>query len=358
MNITMFRRLYHSTSVLCSIKKQGIKLTKMVNPKSKKQWYQAPTQEIDAMPSVKSLTKTKYEPGKQGARRVAMLNKLFMKYITDIMSTGTVSMNIIGRGIEISKVRITPDFQTLNVFWICKGNAADQETEAVLNKTAGALRHELSTLRLMGEVPYVAFVKDRQEALLVDLDNRLCVADYGEGYTPTELGHLLKSDFTLDMKLSPEMKAKIKQLESELPVVDDPIPEMTHNVYGLDHANMMGRLLAARKKSKDAWNNLDNESNVISYRTTFNKNAQQLDTTKQKRELAEFLHKRQILQKKLAKQDRKSREDLKVAAQEIPETQYEPQYDMVEEEDYYDFDEDYFDDRPKFEEIKSYDKIK
>lgn len=71
-----------------------------------RQFYQIPTSDIDALPSVKSLTKTKYEPGKQAARRVAMLNKLFMKYVTDIMSTGTLSMNIVGKGIEISKVHI------------------------------------------------------------------------------------------------------------------------------------------------------------------------------------------------------------------------------------------------------------
>lgn len=56
------------------------------------------------MPSVKSLTKTQKEPGKRSIRRAAMLNKMFMKQITDLMSTGTVSMNILGRGIEISKV--------------------------------------------------------------------------------------------------------------------------------------------------------------------------------------------------------------------------------------------------------------
>lgn len=56
------------------------------------------------MPSVKSLTKIKYEPGKRGVRRKAMLNKLFMKNITDLMSTGTMSMHVVGRGIEISKV--------------------------------------------------------------------------------------------------------------------------------------------------------------------------------------------------------------------------------------------------------------
>lgn len=58
------------------------------------------------MPSVKSLTKVKHEPGKRGERRIAMLNKMFMKNITDLMSTGTLAMNVVGYGIEISKVSI------------------------------------------------------------------------------------------------------------------------------------------------------------------------------------------------------------------------------------------------------------
>lgn len=64
------------------------------------------------LPSVKSLTKTQKESGKRAIRRTAMLNKVFMKQITDIMSTGTVSMDIVGRGIEISKVR-TPSIHLI-----------------------------------------------------------------------------------------------------------------------------------------------------------------------------------------------------------------------------------------------------
>lgn len=68
-----------------------------------RQWY--PTQlETDIMPSVKSLTKTQNEPGKRAIRRSSMLNKMFMKHITDLMSTSTVAIDVVGRGIEISKV--------------------------------------------------------------------------------------------------------------------------------------------------------------------------------------------------------------------------------------------------------------
>lgn len=60
--------------------------------------------EMNTLPSIKSLTKVSHEPGKRGVRRIAVLNKLFMKHITDLMSTGSSGLDIVGRGIEISKV--------------------------------------------------------------------------------------------------------------------------------------------------------------------------------------------------------------------------------------------------------------
>lgn len=49
---------------------------------------------------------------------------------------------------------------------------------------------------------------DKQEAQIADLDRRLTIADFGEDYTPTEIGHMLKTEFTLNTKLSPEMKVR------------------------------------------------------------------------------------------------------------------------------------------------------
>ncbi|KAG6456532.1 hypothetical protein O3G_MSEX009762 [Manduca sexta] len=333
-----FYRYYHMSCALYNLKKQGMKLCKMVNPKTKRQWY--PQIEAPAMPSLKSLTKVKNEPGKRGIRRMAMLNKMFMKQITDMMSTGTVAMDIVGRGIEISKVNISPDFQRVNVFWVCKGDTTDEETETLLNKTAGALRHELSTLRVMGQVPYISFVKDHQEARLVDLDRCLAAADYGEDFKATDMGHILKSEFTLVTKLSAEMKAKIQRIEEELPIEDDAIPEMTHNVYGLDHAKIMSRLLAARKKSRDAWQNLGNDS-VISYRVSQESKPPEVNTTSQSKELAEFLQKRQILQNKLSKQLRSSNVDWMAHDKEDDNEEeiiYDDEYEdelFYEEDDFY-----------------------
>ncbi|XP_053614882.1 putative ribosome-binding factor A, mitochondrial [Plodia interpunctella] len=333
----LLRRLFHLSATVNSAKRQGIKLCKLIEPRNKKRWYPTQSMDTDILPSIKSLTKVQHEPGKRGVRRVAMLNKLFMKQITDIMSTGTVAMDIVGRGIEISKVQVTPNMQTVNVFWVCKGNSSDEDTEAALNKVAGGLRHELSTLRVMGEVPYITFVKDKHESHVADLDRRLAEADYGEDYTPTDVGHLIKSEFTLDTKLSPEMKAKIKQLEEEVPIVDEPIPEMTQNIYGLDHAKILNRLLAARKRSKEAWVTLE-ESPVVSYRTPEEKSSAP-DVTEQRKQLADFLQKRRIMQNKLNKQLRDTRSVLEPIDDD---DDYENAYDEDDEE-YYEEEEEYED---------------
>ncbi|XP_060805485.1 putative ribosome-binding factor A, mitochondrial isoform X1 [Amyelois transitella] len=337
-----FRRFYHLTASLQSVKKQGIKLCKMIEPRNKKRWHHPQYSETNMMPSVKSLTKMQHEPGKRGVRRVAMLNKLFMKQITDIMSTGTVSMDIVGRGIEISKVKVNPDMQTVNVFWVCKGNANDDETEEVLNRVAGALRHELSTLRVMGEVPYIVFVKDKQESHVADLDRRLTEADYGEDYALTDAAHIIKTEFTLDTKLSPEMKAKIKLLEEEVPIIEESLPEMTHNIYGLDHAKIMNRLLAARKKTKDAWVNLD-ATPVISYRTSDSK-IPEPDVMEQRKQLADFLLKRQIMQNKLSKQLKDTRSILEPSNDDHEDFVYDEE---VEDDEYYE-EEDEYEDTSRF----------
>lgn len=69
--------------------------------------------DLELLPSVKSLGKTQNEPGKRAIKRSAMLNKLFMKHISDMMSTGTVAMDVVGKGIEISRVNYVHHFSLI-----------------------------------------------------------------------------------------------------------------------------------------------------------------------------------------------------------------------------------------------------
>lgn len=51
-----------------------------------------------------AVAKIKGQPAKSGRKRVNVLNKLFMKYATDLLTTGDLGQKVFGRQIEISKV--------------------------------------------------------------------------------------------------------------------------------------------------------------------------------------------------------------------------------------------------------------
>lgn len=69
----------------------------------RKSWYKS---NVGANPSFEELIKqtTKNNAGRQTSKRLAVLNKLLMKNITDLMATGENSDKLVGFGLEISKV--------------------------------------------------------------------------------------------------------------------------------------------------------------------------------------------------------------------------------------------------------------
>ena len=50
------------------------------------------------------------------------------------------------------------------------------------------------------------FVTDKQYAKAAEVDRILATADFGEGYVPVDVGHQLKSEFTLHTSLPPKIK--------------------------------------------------------------------------------------------------------------------------------------------------------
>lgn len=69
----------------------------------RKVWYKST---VGANPTFQELMEhiTKNNAGRQSNKRVQVLNKLIMKNITDLMSTGEHSNALIGFGLEVSKV--------------------------------------------------------------------------------------------------------------------------------------------------------------------------------------------------------------------------------------------------------------
>lgn len=196
--------------------------------KGKRGWFNAPGQStFNQFTSAKSISNP-LGVQKHTNRRITVLNKLFMKNITDLMATGTMAEEIVGRGIEISRVKVAPDFQNINIYWLAKGSEDDQALESLLRRCSGLLRHELSQLRVMGEVPRMHFVKDLEFAKYVEVERILKEADMGG------------DECDLD----------------EEEAVSEPIrtlPEMRNDVLGLNHSAILRRIQEKLKISKVAW---------------------------------------------------------------------------------------------------------
>lgn len=206
-----------------------------------RKWY-----ETKARPNEGSMVTPKLISNHVTRRRV-VLNKLFMEHITDLMATGEASTHILGRSIEISHVNVTPDFRTVLVYWSSKRSSENCQTEKILNDCAYSIRHELTRLRVIGQVPLIKFVKNKQLASLTELEKRMSTADYGEDYEPLAQLPFSGPELTLTVKLPPEVKAKILAIDNEIDEETEDefhvdMPPMRHDVLGVDHHAIMTKV--------------------------------------------------------------------------------------------------------------------
>ncbi|KAK2708561.1 hypothetical protein QYM36_014237 [Artemia franciscana] len=63
------------------------------------------------------------------------------------------------------EVKITNDFQILNVFWVPNGDESDVTTSKILDRNAGLLRKRLTELGLMVRIPHIIFSQENLDFL-------------------------------------------------------------------------------------------------------------------------------------------------------------------------------------------------
>lgn len=216
--------------------------------KGKRRWHY---EEFPKMVTAQKLSNA-YGQGKEANRRITVLNKLFMKNVTDLMATGVFADVLFGYGIQISTIKVSPDFKKLNIFWI-SNNICDDEVNRRLKSVAGPLRHELSVLRLMGEIPQINFCRDKALTKSTEVDALIKKADYGEDFVPTDPTIFLRSNPKLEYRLSEETRRKIHALNQSNDEIDEVLPPMRHDIYGLDHYEIMKSITASIYKSVKAW---------------------------------------------------------------------------------------------------------
>lgn len=285
--------------------KREVKVMKKImagRDKGRRRWHY---EEFPKMVTVQKLSSAGGQ-GKEANRRITVLNKLFMKNVTDLMSTGVYAEVLYGYGIQISTVKVTSDFKKLNIFWTSSG-VCDDEVDRRLKSIAGPLRHELSVLRLMGEIPQINFCRDKSLAMSAKVDYLIRRADFGEDFVPTDPTLFIRNETKLETKLSDEVKRKIRELDQEKNDEGfEVIPQMRHDIYGLDHDRIMKSVMASMSKSAKAWESYGSKETTkpIEIRETVN-----FDRLKKDAELREgfikFLEKKQQ-EKKITPERKKS----------------------------------------------------
>ncbi|XP_055542981.1 uncharacterized protein LOC129728559 [Wyeomyia smithii] len=215
-----------------SVSKQGKVLQKLMHQpnKNKQKWY---ADKNSTIPN--SFVKVE---GRESHRRLAVLNTLFMEQITNLLSTGEHSEELLCYDVQISRVKVSIDFHSIHVFWFSRDEVNEEQIEKILKSVSGSLRHELAQLKLIGLVPKLVFMKDKAYNLMNRLDYVLKQADDGEckNHEPVLS---LKNDTEFYTKLSPEVRKEIYQLEKKSCETLESIPIMRNDVYGIDHATIV-----------------------------------------------------------------------------------------------------------------------
>lgn len=173
-------------------------------------------------------------------RRMNVLNKVFMEHITDMMSTGEVEPEILNRNVEISHIKITPDFKLINIYWI-ENNAEKLDTEELLQKCAFQLRHKLSQLRIIGIVPSIQFVKCKGIKVMKKIEQKFKIMEFEEDYIPNPYPDAIRHTITAS-----DVENVHNNKEDKFSIT---IPIMKHDVFGLDHFRIMSKIKNSLNKS-------------------------------------------------------------------------------------------------------------
>ncbi|NXS39270.1 RBFA factor, partial [Balaeniceps rex] len=158
----------------------------------KKFWYDSPTLGSKMMYKPTKLasvmkddqTKTR----KEDNIRCRVLNGLIHKAVSEMMTTCEVNQELYDLKLEICKakmfvflqVSLASNFSACRVYW---NPAATMEresyVESVLQKSAPRIRYLLKSQQILGNVPPIVFVKDKEAAAVKEIEELLSIADFG-----------------------------------------------------------------------------------------------------------------------------------------------------------------------------------
>ncbi|NWT01353.1 RBFA factor, partial [Mionectes macconnelli] len=193
----------------------------------KKFWYDSPTlgsKMIYKPTKLDTLMKNEQtKTRKEDNMRCRVLNGLIHKAMSQMVTTCEVSQEFYDLKLEICKasaqatfcVSLSSNFSACRVYW---NPAATMEKESyvenVLRKSAPRIRYLLKSQQIIGNVPPIVFIKDKEAAAVKEVEDLLAIADFGP-----EEEEVFQND-------SSKMFSSTTQ-SSE--------PPMQSNLFGIDH---------------------------------------------------------------------------------------------------------------------------
>ncbi|XP_026698605.1 putative ribosome-binding factor A, mitochondrial isoform X1 [Athene cunicularia] len=162
--------------------------------------------------------------------RLRVLNNLIHKAVTEMMRTSEVNQELYDLKLEICKVSLASNFSACRLYWNPSATMEKQSyVESVLKRSAPRIRYLLMSQQIVGNVPPVLFVKDKETAAVKEIEELLSVADFGP----------------------PEEEETSQNHSSEVlsSATQSPESPMRSNLFGIDH-ELLNKQIMDYKRSK------------------------------------------------------------------------------------------------------------
>ncbi|XP_011500895.1 PREDICTED: putative ribosome-binding factor A, mitochondrial [Ceratosolen solmsi marchali] len=264
-----------TSGALHVFKPKGIIINKVFNfkePKKKLKTINVPITPVGQ--NIKQKTQTSFYKNK----RVTILNRIFMRHISDLMATGEVAPNLLDKEIEITKVQVSLDFSRINVYWFSTKNLND--IDMILENAAGHLQHELSQIQIIGQVPPIIFIKDLKFSTMQEMENHFS---------------------NIDLELTSEQTDNDNCLNDQNQSNENEIivPEMQQNVMGFNQATVMNKIKTSMLKIQKSEINKVEDTFAISMSKDDQLNISKLlMANEEKKRFDEYVKKRMIAEKR------------------------------------------------------------
>ncbi|XP_063441258.1 uncharacterized protein LOC134721904 [Mytilus trossulus] len=287
----------------CACFQQAVKiegaLAKMLKKSQKRSknstgWNASPKQIILDLETTRTRPGSKYRaPSDKVQRRAHDVSIVLYNYVREIINSGELDQKIADSMVEITQVKMLPDFSAIHVLWLPFGNEEDIELDTLLQRKESKLRSILTSYRPIANIPPVVFLKDDARTQEIKMNKMFDEADFGlhselpePEITDTESKNYIESHdhrtdelqeirerfdvgdtpvVHMESNNTQEIKAEMAKCQNETQsnyrteFVDGIHNQYRDDLYGLNHALLMKKIEVSKHKLKNRQPSNDHE---------------------------------------------------------------------------------------------------